>query len=206
MIIWGKRTYGAVNKVGDIAVKTVFGHLYFLPLLPMASYYVNRKTDESYEMNCIDWRSVLMGYVRVYGPIVALLFALAANHSEPVGDKVFQGLVALVAAAAVIASYVLDKKMVKREDTQVRQMMDRHFGVAIDPYACLTNMHMAIDERMQALNAAPVEHSWYKRTMGDLFSPRQNVELALLRARCDQQDKPLQETALKMLRAMPAAA
>ena len=40
-------------------------------------------------------------------------------------------LLIFAAAAAVIASYVLDKKIVDARTVQVRHLMERHFGVAL---------------------------------------------------------------------------
>jgi hypothetical protein len=199
IFIWGKRTYGAVNKVGNVAVKTTFGHLWYLPLFPMTSYYIDTKTDAAFELNSINWRSVLCGYVRVWAPL-ALLIALAMfQKPDEDGSRILPGLVMFAAAAAIIASYVLDKKMVDAQAVQVRNMMDRHFGVAVDPYRCASSLQMEIDERMRSTSGEHLDESWYKRALGDHFSPAEKTELALLRARCDQHDKALQQTALQKL-------
>ena len=201
--VWGKRTYGAVDKVGNIAVKTVFGHLWYLPLFPMTSYYVHTKTDAAFELNSINWRSVLCGYVRVWGPLVLLVSLFGFQEAEGNG-KLMSGLLIFAAVAAMIASYVLDKKIVDAQAVQVRHLMERHFGVALDPYQCAASLHNEIDAKMRQTSPQNLEESWYERTLADLFSPAENVELALLRARCDQHDKPLQQTALQKLPAAPA--
>jgi hypothetical protein len=205
LLIWGKRSYGAVSKVGTISVKTVFGHFWYLPLFPMTSYYVDSSNDGAFELNSINWRSVLCGYVRVWAP-VALVFSCFAFSGDDVEteSKVISGLLMFAAVAAFIASYVLDRKLVNPQDVQVRKLMARHFGVAVDPYACATSLQMEIDERMRAGSAMQLDDAWYKRALDDAFSPAENVELALLRARCDQHDRPLQQTALQKLTA-PAA-
>lgn len=202
MLVWGKRSYGAVNKVGNISVKTVFGHIWFLPLFPMTSYYVDSRNDGAFELNSINWRSVACGYVRMWAPVL-LVFSFFAYSGDEVetSTRIISGLLMFAAAAAIIASYVLDKKLVNPHDVQVRKLMDRHFGVALDPYVCATSLQMEIDAKMRGWSTTELDESWYKRTLGDAFSPAENVELALLRARCDQHDKPLQQTALQKLTA-----
>ena len=203
IFVWGKRSYGAVDKVGNVAVKTVFGHLWYLPLFPMTSYYVDTKTDAAFELNSINWRSVLCGYIRVWAPLV-LIGSLFGFQEADGNGKIFSGVLMFAAAAAVIASYVLDKKIVDAQAVQVSHLMERHFGVALDPYRCATSLQNEIDAKMRQTSPQNLEESWYKRTLADLFSPSENVELALLRARCDQHDKPLQQTALQKLPAAPA--
>ncbi|MFL6658288.1 MAG: hypothetical protein ACJ8GW_09465 [Massilia sp.] len=199
IFVWGKRTYGSVNKVGSIAVKTVFGHLWYVPLFPMASYYVDTRSDAAYELKGINWRSVLCTYIRVICPIVLLFSVLTfQNHVKDDTDWV-SGLLVLASAAAIIASYVLDKKHVDPQSVQVRQLMERYFDVAIDPFECATSLQMQIDARMRAGKPEGIDEHWYKRVLGDAFSPRESRDLALLRARCDQHDKALQESALRTL-------
>ncbi|WP_157778805.1 hypothetical protein [Massilia violaceinigra] len=198
LIVWGKRTYGAVHKVGDTSVKTVFGHLWYLPLFPMSSHYVDGKTGASFELNNMNVRSVLCGYMRVWLPVVFLFFLMSfqARHT---GIKVFSGLAMFLMVALVIGSYIFDKKVVSPSTVQVRNMMKRHFGVAVDPYQCLTSLQMEIDERMRAHSSDSLDAFWYKNLLNAPASRPEIVELAVLRARCDQHDQPLQQLALQKL-------
>ncbi len=200
IFVWGKRSYGAVNKVGDVAVKTMFGHLWYLPLFPMTSFYVDTKTDAAFELNRINWRSVLCGYIRVWAPVVLVFAGFEfMRPNDDGGAHVLSALLMFATAAAIIASYVLDKKMVDAQTVQVRQLMERHFGLALDPYECASSLQREIDAKMRETSATQLDESWYKRTLNDAFSPADKVELALLRARCDQHDKELQKTALQKL-------
>ncbi|MCY0912777.1 hypothetical protein OTB17_13960 [Massilia sp. H27-R4] len=198
LIVWGKRTYGAVHKVGDTSVKTVFGHLWYLPLFPMSSHYVDGKTGASFELNGMNGRSVLCGYLRVWLPLVFVSFLMGfqADHS---GVKMFSGLAMFLMAALVIGSYVFDKKVISPSTVQVRSMMKRHFGVAVDPYECLTSLQMEIDERMRAHSTGSLDAFWYKNLLNSPSAQPEIVELAVLRAHCDQHDKPLQQLALRKL-------
>jgi hypothetical protein len=198
-IIWGKRTYGAVHKVGTTSVKTVFGHLYYLPLVPMSSHYVDFKTGSSYELTSMNGRSIVCGYARVWMPLALLIALIAFDIVDGVLGKVLCGFIMAAAAAAWIASFVFDKKVVLKESAQVREMMHRHFGVALDPYHCQASLQADIDERARAQQSGPLDLAWYKHTLDDAVSQPHLVEMAVLRARCDRHDKALQTLALQRL-------
>ena len=200
IFVWGKRSYGAVNKVGNVSVKTIFGHLWYLPLFPMSSYYFVAGTENAFELKRINWRSVFCGYVRVWAPVVFLFTLIGMQGAQQEGGKVVAGVLMAAAVAAFVASYVLDKKYTDHDVAKVRDLMERHFGVAVDPYECASSLQQEINGKMQSISATQIEEHWYKRTLNDAFSPAAHVELALLRARCDQHDAPLQGTALQKLK------
>lgn len=201
LFVWGKRSYGAVEKVDDVAVKTVFGHLWYLPLFPMASYYVNLKTDAAYQLHRINWRSVLCGYLRVWMPVLIALTLIANMNALSQGVGAGSLLFLMLTAGALAASYVYDRKRVDPLDARLRLLMARHFGVALDPYACSVSPQAEIDAKMRAASSLPLDGAWYRAVLKDLFADRDSVELALLRARCERQDKALQQTVLEKLAA-----
>lgn len=83
--------------------------------------------------------------------------------------------------------------------------MYRHFGVALDPFRTLANLQNEIDDRKRVTGAETLDASWYKLAIQDAFADRYTLELALLRARCDQQDQPLQQlVAQKLQRVAPS--
>ncbi|MQA23750.1 hypothetical protein [Rugamonas rivuli] len=194
LFIWGKRSYGSVQSVGNTSVKTVFGHFWYLPLFPMASYYVESNSKACYKLNGFNWRSVLFGYLRVWLPLIAAI-ALFMTYA---GDgSLLVGAVAALCIAAFVSTYIYDKKSREQDVAKLREMMQRHFGVAIDPYACLDNLQAEIDQKSQAGTTESLEANWYKSAIKDAFASKQTQELALLRARCDQQDQPLQQQVLE---------
>lgn len=203
IFIWGKRTYGAVQKVGDVSVKTVFGHLWYLPLFPLSSHYVEAKTDAAYQLNKINWRSVACSYLRVWMPVIFLL-ALVFFLNDKTTPRWLSLLVVISAALAFAASYVLDKKYTHAESDEVRRLMHTHFGVAVDPYHCASNLQQEIDGKMQSTSAEPLDHHWYRRTLQDAAPAAAHKELAVLRARCEQHDASLQQTALQQLAPRPS--
>ena len=75
IFIWGKRSYGAVDRVGNAAIKTVFGHFWYLPLFPVASYYVDLKNNAVFELNRVHKLSALFGYLRPW-LVVIFVFLL----------------------------------------------------------------------------------------------------------------------------------
>lgn len=188
LVIWGKRNYGAVEKVGKMAVKTRFGHIWYLPLFPTQSFYINTETDGGYDLKKIHWRSVLCGYLRVWMPLLFILGVLAALD----GVGLLNAAVLLLSALGFIASFSLGKKFARAESEQVRTLMDKHFGIAIDPLDCKQSMAEHIDLRAREFSGAPVAEAWYRQALKDLFTAPELVELAILRARCEPLDAELQ--------------
>jgi hypothetical protein len=198
--VWGKRSYGAVNKVGDVVVKTTFGHLWYLPLFPMRSYYFVAGVVSAFELKRIDWRSVLCGYVRGWVPVFFISTLIGLLGAQETGGKVAAAVLLTASLAAFIGSYLLDKKYVDQDSAKVRALMERHFSVALDPYECANNLQGEINEKMQSLSVEPLDESWYKRALNDPFGQPAHIDLALLRARCDQHDEALQGVALRKLK------
>lgn len=110
LIVWGKRTYGSVQRVENVSVKTVFGHLWYLPLFPINSYYIERKTKTAYELNGLHGRSVLCGYLRVWLPLA--IFIALVTVRDPGSDELRPTSVMFIVAAlaALAGSYLYDKK------------------------------------------------------------------------------------------------
>jgi len=80
MLVYGKRLYGVVDKVpGGFSVQTLFGHLWFLPLVPIESWLVFEKTREGWrgiKLESISWRSVLFCWGRAALAIAGAMCAL----------------------------------------------------------------------------------------------------------------------------------
>jgi hypothetical protein len=193
IFIWGKRSYGAVERVGNISVKTVFGHLWYLPLFPITSYYIDSKSEAAFQLNGLRGRSVLFGYLRVWLPLVALGALIAARAPGPDGSIALAALVGTLAVAGFIGTYLYDRKSAQEKVVQLRLMMQRHFGLALDPYECQTSLQQEINNKRQAGSTTPLDESWYRQAIKDAFTDKENLELALLRARCEQHDKELQQ-------------
>lgn len=191
IFIWGKRSYGAVDRVGNAAIKTVFGHFWYLPLFPVASYYVDLKNNAVFELNRVHKLSALFGYLRPW--LVVIFVFLLINHHAGINQVTPAMLAMALMLMVFIASYLLDKKLRDPQVGKLRNLMQRHFGVALDPHACMVSLQMEINEKMQETSIGRLDDSWHTQVLKDPFADKHSVELAMLRARCDQHDKPLQK-------------
>lgn len=74
MIIYGVRPYGTVDAHGGEHAETTFFHIWFVPLIPTGSRWITGRTPDGSTGYTIDMlgKSVVAGYLRVWGPVVAL--------------------------------------------------------------------------------------------------------------------------------------
>jgi hypothetical protein len=75
IIVWGSRHYGKVDGHGSEYMSTRFGHLYFIPLIPLESRWVTRVLGGDQLLGFdtpLSARSVLATYLRVWAPFIAL--------------------------------------------------------------------------------------------------------------------------------------
>ncbi|HET9991550.1 MAG TPA: hypothetical protein VFQ65_23635 [Kofleriaceae bacterium] len=99
MIIYGHRSYGRVHGHGGEHAQTQFAHLYYMPLIPMSSFWVTSTHGGSVRGLDIKLsaRSVIATYLRWWGPVAAALaFALAPGV---LGAVIAAPVVVAVAAA-----------------------------------------------------------------------------------------------------------
>jgi hypothetical protein len=99
MIIYGHRSYGRVDGYRGEYAQTQFAHLYYLPLIPISSFWVtseNGGAKRGFDIR-LSAHSVIATYLRWWGPaFAALAFALAPGE---VGAVAAAPLVAAVAVA-----------------------------------------------------------------------------------------------------------
>ncbi len=81
IIIFGRRAYGRVDACGSEYAQTTFAHLYYVPLIPISSFWVthesgNQRTGFNIPMH---GKSVAAAYLRVWAPI----FAIGAISAAP---------------------------------------------------------------------------------------------------------------------------
>ena len=90
VIIYGSHEYGKVDEhAGEYAV-TRFFHLWWLPLFPTGSTWIAGRTSEGAYGHGIKLhgKSVLAGYLRVWGPLVALGNAIAVLETPGLGHAI----------------------------------------------------------------------------------------------------------------------
>ncbi len=74
-IVYGSRYYGLIDHRAGQCQLTRFAHVYWLPLFPIGTMWVTGTVNDGYQGHTVGWsaRSVLAGYARTWGPIVAVL-------------------------------------------------------------------------------------------------------------------------------------
>jgi hypothetical protein len=110
LIIWGSRLYGKVDEVpGLFHVATKFGHLWYIPLIPMGSHLVVEKTPKGWRGAPLGlhFKSVLMAWLRaalLVGAVVCgiVAFAVMADGSGP---WVVPAVLAALCVGGIAVSY-----------------------------------------------------------------------------------------------------
>jgi hypothetical protein len=85
VIIYGVRPYGRVDAHGGEHAQTSFFHLWFVPLIPTSSFWVTHETVDGAAGYSIDMhgKSVLAGYIRMWGPVAAIGTMIAGLTGSP---------------------------------------------------------------------------------------------------------------------------
>ncbi|MBL0695919.1 hypothetical protein [Comamonas sp. JC664] len=111
MIIWGTRLFGKVDAVPGLGyVATKFGHINFVPLIPLESWLVMSEEGNGWRGQAIpfSWKSVLVAWGRV-ALIVASVVTFFAGLGRHGGNGLHASwpvwMLTLLCIAAIIASY-----------------------------------------------------------------------------------------------------
>ena len=105
VIVWGSRLYGKVDAVpGFFHVATRFGHVYYLPLIPLQSFVVLGQHGDQFRGIPIrlSGKSVLMAWARAFLLIAACVSAIIALVNMQDRDWTHWGYPAVVAVAAAV--------------------------------------------------------------------------------------------------------
>src|SRR5664279_1498532 len=81
VIVYGHRAYGKVEHCGGQFAQTKFAHIYYMPLFPTGSFWVtaqDRAGTRGFPIR-LHGKSVLVTYLRMWGPIAALACLFAGN-------------------------------------------------------------------------------------------------------------------------------
>lgn len=111
MIIYGSRLFGKVDEVPGLGhVATKFGHINYLPLIPLQGWLVAAQDGNSWSGQPIrmSGKSVLVAYARaafVLFTIGCAIAALAGFGNEGAAGTVGPGVVAALCVGGLIASY-----------------------------------------------------------------------------------------------------
>lgn len=82
IVIWGTKLYGKVDEIEGLGhVATQFGHLFWIPLIPLNSYFVTSEERFNFEGTPLglQMKSVFVAYARVFAILFFMCGMGAAN-------------------------------------------------------------------------------------------------------------------------------
>ncbi len=109
VIVWGSRLYGKVDAVPGVChLATNFGHLYYIPLIPMGTVVVYGSAPEGDLVSEFSWsfKSILVAWLRV---ILIVGFVASLTQCLVIWDRGFRGediRVYLMMAAPIILLFL----------------------------------------------------------------------------------------------------
>lgn len=112
VIIWGSGVYGKVDEVPRLFhVATKFGHLYYVPLIPLGSVVVLENSGDNFQgVNIpLSGKSIILAWLRailVLGAIVGTIYGLVQIFEGSTSE----GFGFLIGAAVALGGWVYSKK------------------------------------------------------------------------------------------------
>jgi len=94
LIVYGTRHYGKVEDHDCQYAVTRFAHVYFVPLFPLESFWVTGEEEDGFRGHPVrlSGKSVAAGYLRVWGPILAIGGVASGGLAGIAGGVVAAGL------------------------------------------------------------------------------------------------------------------
>jgi len=145
ILVYGFRNYGCIDKSADQYAVTEFVHLFFLPIVPIESLWM--EGEESRHAIRLHGRSVVAGYLRVWGPLVAIACVLAAEAWASATHVA----IAIAAAAAALTAWTWTWHGLGRSARVRADFNQAAFGTRCEP----RRLHADMRRRLrQSLNEA----------------------------------------------------
>lgn len=144
VIVYGTRFYGKVRACGASYLATQFVHLYYVPLIPIATQLIlEQNGDGTYKgiKTSFSVKSMLAAYLRVWGPIACIAaFFIGLGAIDDVGDDglamavvgAFTGVVVLAMLVGTILGWAVVGKL-SAEEKRKRGAYSMHMGYYVDP-------------------------------------------------------------------------
>lgn len=113
IIVWGSGLYGEVDAVPGIGrVKTNFGHLYYIPLIPTGSHFIFEESSSGWHGVPIrlSFKSIFTAWLRVALGFLALM-SLVVGIVGLADKQMTGGIIGCVVAAVFVAMFIATKKM-----------------------------------------------------------------------------------------------
>jgi hypothetical protein len=109
IVIYGQRTYGAVDEQAGQYAVTKFAHVYYLPIIPTGSVWITGP-DRGIPTP-LNLKSIAAGYLRTWGLGLGILFVILGLT----GVQILLALLGLVCAALSIATWRWSKRTSEHE-------------------------------------------------------------------------------------------
>jgi hypothetical protein len=144
VIVYGTRFYGKVKACGSSFLGTQFFHLYYVPLIPIATHLIlEENAGGSFKgiKSSFSMKSMFAAYMRVWGPIAVIAaVAIGLGALDDFGDDglamavvgMFTGVVVLALLAGTIVGFAVVGKL-SMDEKRKRAAYAMHLGYFVDP-------------------------------------------------------------------------
>jgi hypothetical protein len=135
IIIWGSRLYGKVDEVpGMFHVATKFGHLWYIPLIPMGSHLIIEQTGRGWRgvPLGLSGKSVLAAWLRgagIAGMVVSLI-ALAVTASDRHGKQGMIEAACVFAVSLAVTVFAFGSKALRRASYERASALGEKLGLS----------------------------------------------------------------------------
>jgi hypothetical protein len=148
VIIYGVRPYGTVDAHGGEYAQTSFFHIWFVPLIPTGSHWITGRSADGegstgYSIDMYG-KSVLAGYLRVWGPAIALGAFVAGTGGNPI-------MLLLSALAIALTAWSWTWRNVRSEAAKRRSDFNLvAFGTRCEPRRMANELQAAFKTSLDA--------------------------------------------------------
>lgn len=159
MVIFGSRLFGKCDAIPGLGyVATKFGHINFVPLIPLEGWLVVAEEGNGWRGQAISMsgKSVLTAWARflfIVVGIISLLFGFIGFSSHDAGTAIPLGLLGLACIGGLIASYKW--KWVTQASPERALEIAREAGIGEEGLAQLRRMYAAEEAATVAAPAQP---------------------------------------------------
>jgi hypothetical protein len=144
VIVYGTRFYGKVKAAGGSFLGTQFFHIYYVPLIPIATHLILEEGGGgTYKgiKSAFSVKSMLAAYLRVWGPIAVIAsIAIGVGALDDVSDDGFAmavvGIFTAVVTLALLVGTILGWAVVGKlshDEKKQRAVYALHLGYSVDP-------------------------------------------------------------------------
>ncbi|MBN8465932.1 hypothetical protein JYJ95_05380 [Corallococcus exiguus] len=159
MVIFGSRLFGKVDEIPGLGyVATKFGHINFVPLIPLEGWLVVAEEGNGWRGQAISMsgKSVLVAWARflfIVAGLISLVVGFVAFGDHEQTDAIVPGVIALACIGGLIASYKW--KWVTHASPERAMEIAREAGIGEEGLDQLRRMYAASEAATVAAPAQP---------------------------------------------------